>query len=296
MDLRIPWKVLSKEGASSSTRSAFSSKRIAFLVIAGLALIAGIVLRFSHYFTQSEVEQNVPVEVAPSPPPAATTTESVPQPTSPPSGPATPPVGPTDSVSQSPAPVQGLATGPNEQKEPTGEGIKEPGQAEEAVEHSEQPQPPGSGMILVSRQPIGLLASPSPSASVLYGFPAGRPFRVIGHDAGFAHIQDLKSSASGWIDEAALEGPPRVPVASAYPQPKPYSVSRIPPRDSWAGSKPKATKNDSTATAGTGPKSKATKNNSTATAQSEPATQPVRKRPGLFGGGGLFGGIFGNGN
>jgi hypothetical protein len=140
MDLRIPWKVLSKEGASSSTRSAFSSKRIAFLVIAGLALIAGIVLRSSHYFTKSEVEQNAPVEVAPSSPPAATTTESVPQPTSPPSGPATPPVGPTDSVSQSPAPVQELATGPNEQKEPTGEGIKGPGQAEEAVEHSEQPE------------------------------------------------------------------------------------------------------------------------------------------------------------
>ena len=102
--------------------------------------------------------------------------------------------------------MQEFATGPNEQKEPIGEGIKEPGRAEEAVEHSEQPEPPGSGMILVSRQPIGLLASPSPSASVLYGFPAGRPFRVIGHDGGFAHIQDLKSSASGWIDEAALEG------------------------------------------------------------------------------------------
>jgi hypothetical protein len=295
MDLRIPWKVLSKEGASSSTRSAFSSKRIAFLVIAGLALIAGIVLRSSHYFTQWEVEQNAPVEVAPSPPPAATTTESVPQPTSPPPGPSTSPVGATDSVSQSPAPVQERATGPNEQKEPTGEGIKEPGQAEEAVEHSEQPEPPGSGMILVSKQPIGLLASPSPSASVLYGFPAGRPFRVIGHDGGFAHIQDLKSSASGWIDEAALEGPPRVPVASAYPQPKPYSVSRIPPQASWAGSKPKASKND-TATAGTSPKSKATKNNTTTTAESEVATPPVRKRPGLFGGGGLFGGIFGNGN
>ena len=48
------------------------------------------------------------------------------------------------------------------------------------------------------------LASPSSSAPVLYGFPAGRPFRVIGRSAGFAHIQDLKSSASGWIDEAAL--------------------------------------------------------------------------------------------
>src|SRR5215472_5803864 len=115
MDLRIPWKVLSKEGASSSTRSPFSSKRIAFLVIAGLALVAGIVLRSSHYFTQSEVEQNA-VEVAPSPPPAATTSESVPQPTSPPPGPATSPVGPTESVSQSPAPVR--ASGPNEQKEP----------------------------------------------------------------------------------------------------------------------------------------------------------------------------------
>src|SRR5262249_46603981 len=101
--------------------------------------------------------------------------------------------------------------------------------------------------------------------------------------------------------------------SSAPLQPKPYSVSRIPPRDPWAGSKPKATKNDSTATAGTGPKPKATKNDSTATAgtgskpkatkndstataESEAATQPVRKRPGLFSGGGLFGGIFGNGN
>ena len=293
MDLRIPWKVLSKEGTSSSTRSAFSSKRIAFLVIAGLALVAGIVLRSSHYF-QSEVEQNAPVNVTPSPP--AATTESVPQPPSPPPGAATSPVAPTESVSQSPAPVQERATGPNEQKEPTGEAINKPQQAEEAVEQPAQPELPGSDMILVSKQPIGLLASPSSSASVLYGFPAGRPFRVIGRDGGFAHIKDLQSGANGWIDEAALAPPPNAPVSSAPPQPKPYSVSRFPPRDSWAGSKPKATKNDSTATAGAGPKPKATKNNSTATAESEAATQPVRKRPGLFGGGGLFGGIFGNGN
>jgi len=190
--------------------------------------------------------------------------------------------------------VQEATPSPNEQKEPTGEAINKPEQANEAVEQPAQPELPGSGMILVSRQPIGLLASPSSSASVLYGFPAGRPFRVIGRDGGFAHIKDLQSSANGWIDEAALA--PSGPIGSPPPQPKPYSVSRIPPRDSWAGSKPKATKNDSTATAGTGPKSKATKNNSTATAQSEAATQPVRKRPALFGGGGLFGGIFGNGN
>ena len=59
------------------------------------------------------------------------------------------------------------------------------------------------------------LASPSSSAPVLYGFPAGRPFRVIGRSAGFAHIQDLKSSASGWIDEAALAPTTSAPVRSA---------------------------------------------------------------------------------
>ena len=122
------------------------------------------------------------------------------------------------------------------------------------------------------------LASPSSSAPVLYGFPAGRPFRVIGRSAGFAHIQDLKSSASGWIDEAALAPPPSAPVGSAPSQPKPYSVNRIPPNP-WAGPTPKVTKNDSAVTA-----------------DSRAATQPSRKRPGLFGRGGLFGGIFSNGN
>ena len=107
------------------------------------------------------------------------------------------------------------------------------------------------------------LASPSSSAPVLYGFPAGRPFRVIGRSAGFAHIQDLKSSASGWIDEAALAPPPGAPVGSAPSQPKPYSVSRIPPNP-WAGPTPKVTKNDSAVTA-----------------DSRAATQPSRKAPWL---------------
>ena len=193
-------------------------------------------------------------------------------------------MGRTDSVSQSPAPVS--AGGPNEQKEATGEAINKPQQAEEAVEQPAQPELPGADMILVSKQPIGLLASPSSSASVLYGFPAGRPFRVIGRDGGFAHIKDLQSNANGWIDEAALAPPSNAPVSSAPPQPKPYSVSRIPPRDSWAGAKPKATNSNSTATAGAGQKA----------ATAKAATQPVQKRPGLFGGGGLFGRIFGNGN
>ena len=284
MDLEVARKALSR-------RSAFSSKRAAFFVIAGLFVVGGIVLRLGHYFTRPEVEQNTPVAVTPSSPPAtapstpestespiqppfppAATTDSVPQPPSPPTAAATSPVGPTVTGSQSSGPAQEAATPPNEQKKPTGEAIEEPEQADEAVDHAEQPEIPGSNMILVSRQPIGVLASPSSSAPVLYGFPAGRPFRVIGRSAGFAHIQDLKSSATGWIDEAALAPPPSAPVGSAPSQPKPYSVSRIPPNP-WAGPTPNAI-----------------------TADSRAATQPSRKRPGLFGRGGLFGGFFGNGN
>jgi hypothetical protein len=247
MDLEAARKALSK-------RSAFSSKRVVFFVIAGLFLVAGIVLRSAQYFTRPEVEQNAPLAVTPSPPPAAATTESLPQPS---------------------VPAQEAATPPNE---PTGEAVEEPEQAGEAVEHAEQPELPGSDMILVSRQPIGVLASPSSSAPVLYGFPAGRPFRVIGRDGGFAHIQDLKSSASGWIDEAALAPPPSIPAASAPSQAKPFAVSGKPTNPS------------------AGPKSKGSKNDSAVTADSQEATQPDRERPGLFGRGGLFGGIFGNGN
>jgi hypothetical protein len=116
----------------------------------------------------------------------------------------------------------------------------------------------------------------------MYGFPAGRPFRVIGRDGGFAQIQDLKSGASGWIDEAALAPPPRAPAVSTPSQPKPAAVSR-------KSAKPS-----------TDPKPKATKKDSQVTADSEAATEPdpvqTHRRPGLFGRGGLFGGIFGNGN
>ncbi|ODR99751.1 hypothetical protein AUC69_09115 [Methyloceanibacter superfactus] len=49
---------------------------------------------------------------------------------------------------------------------------------------------PGAGLMLVARRPVELLASPSPSAAVMFGFPAGRPFRVIGQEGGFAHIRD----------------------------------------------------------------------------------------------------------
>lgn len=253
MDLEVARKALSK-------RSAFSPKHVAFFVVAGLSVIVGILLRSGQYFGQPEVEQNAPVTVA-APPPSAVAT--------------TPAEETTESVPKTPPPAQEPATTPKEQAEQTGEVTE---QADEAGEHTEQPGPPGSGMIVVSRQPIGLLASPSSSASTMYGFPAGRPFRVIGRDGSFAHIQDLKSGASGWIDEAALAPPPSVPAVSAPSQPKPVAVS---PKSS----KPSAD-----------PKPKATKKDSQVTADSEAATQPDRRRPGLFGRGGAFGRIFGKGN
>ena len=263
MDLEAARKALSKRGA-------FSPKRVAFFVVAGLCLVVGIFLRSGQYFGQPEVEQNAPVPVA-APPPSAV---------------AAPPAVETESVPKTPPPAQELApaqepaTAPNEQAEQTGEGVEQAEQPGEAVEHAEQPEPPGSGMILVSRQPIAMLASPSSSAATMYGFPAGRPFRLIGRDGGFAHIQDLKSGARGWIDEAALAPPPSVPAVSARSQPKPGAVSR-------KSAKPSAD-----------PKRSATKKDSQVTADSEAATEQdsVQKPPGLFGRGGLFGGIFGNGN
>jgi hypothetical protein len=146
--------------------------------------------------------------------------------------------------------------------EPTGNAVGEHKPVGGADEQAETGLP-DSGIILVARKPVEVLTSPSSSAPALYGFPAGRPFRVIGRQGGFAHIQDLKSSASGWIDEAALAQPPPASAASAVPQ--------------TTGGEP-------------------SQGGSTVTANPEMATQPNRRRPGLFGRGGLFGGIFGNGN
>lgn len=205
------------------------------------------------------MEKNAPVAAAP--PPAA----------------ATPGVETTESVPKTPPPhTEETATASNEQAEQTGPATDQAEPAGDAVGQAEEPEPPGSGMILVSRRPIALLASPSSSAPTMYGFPAGRPFRVIGRDGGFAKIEDLKSGASGWIDEAALAPPPPVPAVSAPSQPKPVAASRKPAKPS---ADPKQKKDSQV--------------------DSEAATEPdsVRtRRPGLFGQGGLFGGIFGNGN
>ena len=170
----------------------------------------------------------------------------------------------TKSVLETPPPAQDAVTAPNEQAEPTGEAVEQPEQAGDAVEHAGRSEP--GLIILVAKQPVEVLASPSSSDPVMYGFPAGRPFRVIGRDGGFAHIQDLKSSASGWMDETALARPPREPSGSSSSQPS-------------AEPRPGATNKDTQVNA-----------------DSEAVTQSARKRPGLFGRGCLFGGIFGNGN
>jgi len=302
MDLEVARKSLSK-------RSAFSSKRIAFFAVAGLFLVGGILLRGGEYFGQPEAEENAPVTVAAPPPsattPAAETTEPAPEtappkqdaesapsehavqtgeaseenapaavPASPPSA-ATPTVESIESTPEAAPPAQEADIAPSEQAEQAG---------------TELPESPDSGMILVSRKPVEVLAGPSPSAPTLYGFPAGRPFRVIGREGGFAQILDLRSGASGWIDAAALAPPPPVPTVSTPSQPRPAAVGQKPARPS-GGAAPKAG----------GPAPKAVKKDSQVSSGSEPAAEPdsvqTRRRPGvLFGQGGIFGGIFGNSN
>lgn len=158
--------------------------------------------------------------------------------------------------------------------------------AAEPVPQEVQAPPPkpieGAGKILISKRPIEMLAAPSSTASAMYGFPAGRPFRLIDREAGYARIQDLKSGASGWIDEAALE-PARMPAASAPATPKP--TARAHPK---AAPTPKATaaKPKATAAKPSAPK-KATAE--AETAEPDPAQPP--KRGGLFGGKGPIAGI-----
>ena len=268
MDLEAARKALSKQGT-------YSSKRVAFFGVVGVCLVAGVLLRLG-LVPQSQVDQNSPVAAKPSQTPAVETTKSVSQPVveqnapgaaaAAPPATATPAVEGTEPLPQSSLPAQNAVTGPTEQVAPTGNAIGEPEPAGKGDEHAE-PGLPDPGLILVARRPVEVLASPSSSAPALYGFPAGRPFRVIGRQGGFAHIQDLRSNASGWINEGALAHPPPAPTAAVPAQPGSFSTGGNPPQEE-----------------------------STAIANPKVATQPDRRRPGLFGRGGLFGGIFGNGN
>jgi hypothetical protein len=196
-----------------------------------------------------------------SPPPPAETTESIPAPTLPAETNESLPATPSLTQEALPAPA----------------GSAE--QAGDTAGQTDRADLPGAGMILVSRKPVEVRSGPSASAPAIYGFPAGRPFRVVGREAGFVQIQDLKSSASGWIDEAALAPPPSRSVAAPPPS-RPGALDRKP------------------ATAAADPKLKVGKKAAPVNVASEPAPDPdpaeARRRPGLLGG--LFGGIFGNGN
>jgi len=274
MDLEVARKSLSK-------RNAFSTKKIAFVAVAGLMLVVGIGLRAGHYF--GETPENVPAAVeAPVPAPVPAPSPA-PAPVAAPE--AAPPLTaePAESVPKTAPATQEAAPPPSEPAGQAEDAAEQTGPESNAVGQTEQADLPGAGMILVARKPVQVLASPSASAPAMYGFPAGRPFRVIGREGGFVQIKDLKSTASGWIDEAALAAPPpSAPTVAAPSQSKPGAVGRKPATVS-ADSKPKAAKKAAPATA-----------------DSEPAAEPdpaqARRRPGLFGQGGFFGGVFGNGN
>ena len=47
-----------------SKRGAFSTKRVAFFVVAGLLFVVGLFLRSGQYFGQPDVEPTAPVTVA----------------------------------------------------------------------------------------------------------------------------------------------------------------------------------------------------------------------------------------
>jgi hypothetical protein len=277
MDLEVARKSLSK-------RNAFPTKKIAFAAVAGLVLVGGIAWRASHYVGETPAEsQPVAVEA---PAPAA---EVAAPPVAEPSAAETPPATEAPkSVAETPPATEEAAPVPSEPAQPvqpagdTTEQTAPEGDAVGQPEQAEQAELPGAGMILVARKPVEVLASPSASAPAMYGFPAGRPFRVIGRQGGFVQIQDLRSSASGWIDETALAAPPRAPAVAAPSQPKPGAVNRKP------------------AAASVDPKPKAAKKTAPATADAQQAAEPESAPPHrpsvLFGKGGFFGGIFGGGN
>jgi len=276
MDLEEARKSLSKQNA-------FPAKKIAFAAVAGLVLVAGIGLRVSHYLEAAPAEGEQTAVEAPAP-------ASVPAPA--PEAAPTPPAEAAKSVLKTPPAAQEAAPAPSEPAEPANDTAEQAAPEGDAVgqaapegdtpgQQSDQADLPGAGMILVTRRPVEVLAGPSATAPSMFGFPAGRPFRVIGREGGFVRIQDLRSSASGWIDETALAAPPRAPAVAAPSQSKPSAVNRKP------------------ATAAANPKPKATKKDAPATAESEvaePYPTQTRRPAVLFGKGGFFGGIFGGGN
>lgn len=143
---------------------------------------------------------------------------------------------------------------------------------EPANDAIQQAEPTGSGeaiVIQVTARPSPVFSGPSSSAIILYGFPAGRPLRVISHDAGFAQIEDLKSGARGWIDDRALASTMR--TASVNPESKPAKPNRQPGASVESGPKPAK-----------GNRQAAVEIEAPATSAAAPARKRMRR--GLFGG------------
>lgn len=277
MGAKIPWKSLSKQDTLSSLRGAFSSfsslqealstKRGMFIAAAGLVVVVGLLWRVGDFFGGTEETPKAPVTTAAPPPAAPAPTATAPAPTAP---------APTTATPASPTAPPPAAQPATPGAQPAPETATAPDQP---VEQAGETEHPDQGTILVSKLPVEVLSAPSATASAMYGFPAGRPFRVIGREGSFTHIQDVESGARGWIDEAALALPPRGPGDRAAPsQGAPATGTRV---TGSGDPKPKATKRDSQWITGSEP-------------AAEPA--PARKRPGLFGGGGPFRGLFGGGN
>ena len=148
---------------------------IGLLVMMSSLLLLGANLGDAADSIATQPEAVVTIAVAPPPQPLLNTA---------------PPLNATASLPATvPTPEQALAT-PVEPAD-IGERAEQSGIGEAAV-------------INVLARPSPVFAGPSSSAVMLYGFPAGRPLRVLGHNAGFAQIVDLKTGAKGWIDEMAL--------------------------------------------------------------------------------------------
>jgi cell division septation protein DedD len=278
MAVKIPWKSLSKPGDVTSKigeffsqHGAFFTKRVAFFAAAVLFLAGGLVLRSGLFSGEPDTAQKAPVTIQAPASPDATRPEPSAATTPAPSSSA-PSVAPVESVPKAEPPAQDATT--QEQADQPDESVDqtEPA-ADEAMDQAGQSNLPDDGMILVSRRPVEVLSGPSTTASVMYGFPAGRQFRVIGRQGDFAQIKDVVSGASGWINEAALAEPPSI---AAPTQSRPTGRTQF-----TADPKPKATRKAGETTAGSD-------------APAEPTE--TRKRPGLFGGGGPFRGLFGGGN
>lgn len=156
------------------------AKRVTLLVAVGLCVAGGFLLLWANFRTVEPQEVVIAVELPRSSPastiPPQETTQAISQETTPVSSPTAP-------TNQN--------TGP---ADPDGGG--------------------DSSMIQITARPSTVRAGPSSSAPMLFGFPAGRQVRVIGHHAGFVKIEDLSKGTQGWIDESAL-----VPSASVDARP-----------------------------------------------------------------------------